>query len=161
MTDTAEKLDALNELAETGQIINPTGYIPGPIGKRAEFTPKKVYESPLTFKPTVIGNPKNEAGQAKPCLHFFPSNVLAEVNEVMRSGAEKYGLKNWRATHVNASTYYDSIFRHMVEWYELGQDADPDSGLSPLAHIVAAAAILLDAKDRGVLIDDRAATESK
>lgn len=158
MTDTAEKLDAAEAIDTT--LVN-TGDNSWRTERANRTTPKKVYESPLTFKPTVVGNPKNAVGQAKPCIHFFPANVLAEVNEVMRSGAEKYGLKNWRATHVSASTYYDSIFRHMVEWYELGQDADPDSGLSPLAHIVASAAILLDAKDRGVLIDDRTATESK
>ena len=69
-------------------------------------------------------------------------------------GACKYGVANWRATGVKASVYIGAIKRHSAALAE-GIDIDPDSGLPQLCHILACAAILVDAKEAGVLIDDR------
>lgn len=67
------------------------------------------------------------------------------------------GSFNWNDTPIRASTYYDAIFRHLAEWYT-GRDADPESRVSPLAHIRASCGILLDAAANGNLIDDRPST---
>jgi len=40
------------------------------------------------------------------------------------------------------------------DWFE-GREADPDSGLHPLAHALACLAILLEAEAAGMLTDDR------
>ena len=105
-------------------------------------------------------NPKKAQGQLKPCIHYIPASAILEEAEVMELGARKYGRYNWRSQHVDATTYYNAIFRHLAAWVE-GEDIDPESGKSHLAHIRASAGILLDALKRGELIDDRLLTEVK
>ena len=66
----------------------------------------------------------------------------------------KYGRSNWRVAGVRASIYYDAAKRHLNAWFE-GEDADPDSGLPHLAHVLACCAILVDAEAAHKLTDDR------
>lgn len=100
-------------------------------------------------------NPKSAPGRAKPCLSLVPMNAMLDVAEVMRHGADKYGRKNWRKQPIDASTYYDAALRHLIAWFERGEDADPESGKSHLAHVACCALLLLDGIERGELIDDR------
>jgi hypothetical protein len=69
-------------------------------------------------------------------------------------GAEKYGPWNWRETGVCASTYVNAILRHLNAWRD-GEDLDPESGITHLAHIACSANILMDAEHCGKLQDDR------
>ncbi len=107
------------------------------------------------------GNPKDEIGRQKPSISFVPMAPLLVIAEVMRGGAAKYGIKNYREQPVSASTYIDAMFRHMVEWFDLQQDQDDESKLSHLAHIAACALILMDAQARNTLMDNRGLTEVK
>lgn len=104
-------------------------------------------------------NPKKKYGDQKPRLSFMPTSILLQVARVFELGAGKYGLKNWRRQAVDASTYHDAIFRHLTAWFEGGEDIDDESGQSHLAHIIACAMILMDAKNLGMLVDDRGKTE--
>ena len=111
----------------------------------------------------VDANPKAKFGSAKPSLRHIPPVALFELGAVMSGdpktggGAAQYGAFNWRETSVNASTYYDAMLRHLTVWYD-GQTNDPKSSLNHLAHVMASAAIVLDAASLGKLIDDRPAT---
>jgi hypothetical protein len=69
-------------------------------------------------------------------------------------GADKYGPWNWRETGVCASTYVNAILRHLNAWRD-GEDLDPESGISHLAHIACSANILMDAGYCNRLQDDR------
>ena len=104
-------------------------------------------------------NPKLAFGDLKPCAHYVPMNVMVQVAEVMRGGADKYGLKNWRRQPIRASTYYDAMFRHMVQWFEGLEDQDAESQQHHLAHVVCCAMLVLDSLERGILVDDRRDTE--
>jgi hypothetical protein len=73
---------------------------------------------------------------------------------VQKLGAEKYGPYNWRKTGVCASTYVSAIMRHLNAWRD-GEDLDPESGISHIAHIATSCNILLDAGHCGTLQDDR------
>jgi hypothetical protein len=118
----------------------------------------------VTFVKSVrisTDNPKKAFGDQKPCLHFVPAEVLLSVAEVMRLGASKYGLKNWREQPVRASTYYDAMFRHMVAWFETREDKDVESGQHHLAHAICCAMIILDGLHRGTFVDDRGEQEVK
>jgi hypothetical protein len=99
-------------------------------------------------------NPKDRVGAAKPPLHLIPP--AAEVLEavVMGLGARKYGPFNWRSADVRATVYIAAAKRHLAQWLD-GQDDDPESGVSHLAHARACLGILLDALATGHLIDDR------
>ena len=69
-------------------------------------------------------------------------------------GADKYGPFNWRLTGVCASTYVHAILRHLNAWRN-GEDTDPESGRSHIAHVACCCNILLDAAACGTLDDDR------
>lgn len=100
-------------------------------------------------------DPKGAAGAKKCPLHLLAPHALRETAWVAKHGADKYGPYNWREAHVNATTYVGAIMRHLMAWSE-GEDIDPESGRSHIAHIAASAFILIDAQQLGTLIDDRA-----
>ena len=100
-------------------------------------------------------NPKTRAGAAKPALiSVIPTASLLHLGEVMKLGATKYGPFNWRETPVPAETYMDAAMRHLLSWQD-GEDTDPESGMSHLAHVMACMAIIIDAKENGMLDDNR------
>lgn len=99
-------------------------------------------------------NPKRRFGVTKPSMQFVPPAAMIEEAVVMALGASKYGPFNWNDIPVDASTYYSAIMRHMLSWFA-GEDKDPESGASHLAHVRACCGILIDANRSGNLIDDR------
>lgn len=100
-------------------------------------------------------DPKKAAGDLKDPLHLFPTEPLRSTSRVLKLGADKYGVYNWRESEgVKASTYTAAILRHLTQFSD-GEDVDSESGESHLAHIMATCAILIDAERVGKLIDDR------
>jgi hypothetical protein len=99
-------------------------------------------------------DPKGEAGSHKVPLWLVPPEASKQAALVHAHGAKKYGAFNWRATRVCASTYISALQRHFDSWRD-GEDNDPESGLSHLAHVAANVNILLDAAACSVLEDDR------
>jgi hypothetical protein len=99
-------------------------------------------------------NPKDRVGAGKPPLHLIPP--AAEILEavVMGLGAKKYGEFNWRSSKVRATVYIAAAKRHLAQWLD-GQDDDPESGVSHLAHARACLGVLLDAIATGNVVDDR------
>lgn len=74
---------------------------------------------------------------------------------IVRDGyVEQEGSFNWRRTGVCASTYVHAILRHLNAWRD-GEDLDPESGRSHIAHVACCCNILLDAAACGTLDDDR------
>lgn len=104
--------------------------------------------------PNEGDNPKDRIGLRKPPLHLIPPAAEVLESVVMALGAKKYGEHNWRVTDVRASVYIVAARRHLLQWFD-GQDNDPESGVSHLAHARACLGILLDAQATGHLIDDR------
>ena len=104
-------------------------------------------------------NPKDRASAHKPQLHLIPP--AAEILEavVMGLGARKYGPYNWRTAPIRATVYIAAAKRHLAQWLD-GQDDDPESGVSHLAHARACLGILLDAQSLHCLNDDRPPTGS-
>lgn len=102
-----------------------------------------------------VENPKTKAGAAKPALiSVIPTAALLHLGEVMKLGANKYGAFNWRETKVPVETYMDAAMRHLLS-YQDGEDADPESGMSHLAHVMACMAIIIDATENNMAEDDR------
>ena len=111
----------------------------------------------MSGKPYPDDNPKTAYGEAKPKLSDTPTVGMREMGRVFTGGAEKYGRFNWRDHAVSATVYYDAAQRHLMAWFE-GQDIDPESGISHLAHVMACCNILLDAQGCGKLNDNRTLT---
>ena len=113
------------------------------------------FDLPRIFQPDATSeNPKDRIGETKPPLHLIPP--AAEILEavVMGLGAKKYGPFNWRSANIRATIYVAAAKRHLIQWLD-GQDDDPESGVSHLAHARACLGILLDAQATGHLVDDR------
>jgi hypothetical protein len=102
-------------------------------------------------KPT---NPKDAIGSDKLPLHLWPSTATIYGALGLLEGALKYGRSNFRAVGIRASIYIDALLRHTYALAE-GEDYDPDSGLPHEAHILACAAIIVEARTKGNMIDDR------
>lgn len=99
-------------------------------------------------------DPKGAAGAKKCPLGLIPPYAMEQTAWVHKLGAVKYGPYNWRKTGVCASTYVHAIMRHLNAWRD-GEDLDPESGISHIAHIAASCNILLDAQKCETLDDDR------
>jgi Domain of unknown function (DUF5664) len=99
-------------------------------------------------------NPKDKVGRSKPCLSLVPSVAVIRAAEVMKLGAVKYGPYNWRDEKVSQLCYIDAADRHMKAYLD-GEDLDQESGQPHLAHALCCMAILLDAIECGMDVDDR------
>lgn len=73
----------------------------------------------------------------------------------MMNGAQKYGPYNWRGNAVISSIYVDALMRHAMAWFDEKEEVAEDSKVHHLGHVIACAAILLDAQATGNLVDDR------
>lgn len=103
---------------------------------------------------TTVNDPKGEAGSKKAPMWLLPPVALEQTAWVAKLGADKYGPFNWRKTGVCATTYVSAIMRHLNAWRD-GEDLDPESGISHIAHIATSCNILMDAEACGTLQDDR------
>ena len=99
-------------------------------------------------------NAKNAAGAKKAPTRAVPPIAILAMGLAMEDGAKKYGAFNWRDSEVTASVFFNAMMRHLLQWYA-GERCADDSAVHHLGHLMAGAAILLDAEFTGVLVDDR------
>jgi hypothetical protein len=114
----------------------------------AEFPP------PLVPNTTDDSNPKDLIGDTKPPVWLVPPSALIRLSKVMQLGARKYGPYNWREKKVRMTVYIAAAQRHILQALD-GEDIDPESGESHIAHAMACMAIILDAQATGNMKDDR------
>jgi len=72
--------------------------------------------------------------QGKPQLSMISKELLDQVAAVRVFGASKYARDNWRLGF-KYSRSLDAALRHIYAFNE-GQNTDPESGLSHIAHAV-------------------------
>lgn len=99
-------------------------------------------------------NPKTQFGVKKTPLHLVPTVGIEEEAWAFQCGADKYGAYNWREKTISATVYYAAMLRHLHAWFN-GEDLDPESGRSHLAHVRACANMILDGAKFGKLNDNR------
>ena len=63
---------------------------------------------------------------------LIPADALAELAAACTMGAKKYEDNNWRKG-ISWSRPFAALMRHAWSWFR-GEDIDPESGLSHLAH---------------------------
>ena len=94
---------------------------------------------------------KHDAG--KPRIDLIPHEFITQTAEVLTVGANKYGANNWRAG-ADWSRYFSAMQRHL--WaFKSGEDLDPETGLSHLAHAACCLSFLMAYQSRGLGSDDR------
>jgi 5'(3')-deoxyribonucleotidase len=155
------------------ELLKPAGFIAGPLKANAFSAPQADGDSYSVFDPKLVeadttpaiiaaiqgatvkqSNPKDSIGSDKIPLHLWPETATVLGSLGMLDGALKYGRSNFRAIGVRYSIYLDAIRRHGNALLE-GEDNDPDSEIHHLGHILASAAILVDAMAADKLVDDR------
>lgn len=101
-----------------------------------------------------LSNPKDLIGDKKVPMWLLSPIAKAYWAVAQFVGMTKYGAWNWRSAGVRASVYLSAMQRHM-DAYMSGEEVDPIDQTPHLGHIMACAAILIDAKAAGKLTDDR------
>lgn len=100
----------------------------------------------------ICAKPKTEP-QSKPDLSFMPFSAEVEAAVAFEVGAIKYGRDDYKRVPISAVERAAAIKRHIGKWLQ-GEELDPD-GQTHLGAIIADAAILIECKRLGNLIDDR------
>lgn len=70
--------------------------------------------------------------EGKPKMGLLDPHAMREIAKVMTYGAGKYSTLNWRRG-MDWSRCYDALQRHLNAFWA-GEDDDPETGLSHLAH---------------------------
>lgn len=65
-------------------------------------------------------------------VHLLPPGALLEIAKVLDFGARKYAAWNW-SKGLLYTRLYAALLRHLWAWFR-GEDSDPETGLSHLAH---------------------------
>lgn len=106
-------------------------------------------------------NPKaaRAVADGKAPLDYLEPPADAATARVLRTGAAKYGRRNYRDTDMLITTYVGAIRRHAAAWLS-GEDLDPDDGEHHLAHIGACVHVCMGAIDADKMVDDRFVMES-
>lgn len=94
---------------------------------------------------------KHNEGKVR--LHLVPPRFIVEVAKVREFGSQKYATWDW-ALGRNWTDYHDAVQRHMLAWLA-GEDCDPESGLSHLAHAATSLAFLIEFRATGAGCDNR------
>lgn len=99
-------------------------------------------------------------GDEKPRYDLIPPESLEEIAKVLSEGAKKYEPRNWEKG-VPYSKYYRAAIGHLNLWKK-GEDDDPDTGLSHLAHAGCCVMFLLTYVERDMKeFDDRCLTKTE
>lgn len=78
--------------------------------------------------------------EEKPDYTLLPYAALEEVVNVLTYGSKKYSRDNWK--YVDGLRYQAATMRHFSAYMQ-GQDKDPETGYSHLAHAVCSLLFLL------------------
>jgi hypothetical protein len=98
-----------------------------------------------------ISGQKHDNGKSR--VDLLPSKPLLMIGDVLAFGAQKYAAHNWREGF-DQSRLIGAAMRHLLA-YNDGEDNDPESGLSHLAHLGCCVLFLLEHQAKGIGRDDR------
>lgn len=90
--------------------------------------------------------------QDKPNMALLDGYAIEQLTRVLDFGAQKYAAHNWR-NGLQKSRLIAAALRHLFA-YLRGEDLDPESGLSHVAHAMCCCMFLLGLEHRPEL-DDR------
>lgn len=120
---------------------------------------KTVFGEPKAQPPIVFPETKKDTGTAlkfdqdKLPLHLLSTEAMNQTAAVLKFGAIKYAEHNWRKGFT-WSRPLAAAMRHITAFND-GQDTDPESGLSHLAHAACCIMFLLEFEKTHPELDDR------
>jgi len=161
-TESVSLPERVEGLADDGSIVDLETVIDIPddpvstsfeIPKGAETkTPAPLVQDKTTKDP--YANPKDSYGAKKVPMSLIPPAAKIHMAMAFKDGAKKYGPYNWRDNKVIMSIYLDACQRHLDDFLD-GEEVAEDSNVSHLGHAMACLAIILDAQENGMVVDDR------
>lgn len=86
-------------------------------------------------------------------MELLSHGALLEISKVFGHGAKKYGRFNYKSG-LNYSRIIGAAYRHLGA-FNSGEDLDPESGLSHIAHLGCCVIMLLDYIQEHPEMDDR------
>ena len=89
----------------------------------------------------------------KPRMALLSTYALIETAKVLNYGAQKYGDDNWRGG-ISARRLISAALRHILAFND-GEDNDPETGLSHLAHAMCMLMFELESSVTHPELDDR------
>ena len=96
----------------------------------------------------------------KPMLSLVPTHAILGMGRALTYGAKKYDNFNYKQGEgLNWDRYSSALLRHLFAWLG-GENADQESGLNHLDHMLACAAMLSDAVYSNIGKDTRFNTDS-
>jgi len=107
--------------------------------------------------PPLLEGTKHDGGKIG--VHLLPPDPLIEIARVLDFGANKYAAYNW-TKGIKWSRVFGATVRHLWAWFK-GEDRDPESGLSHLAHAGCCILFLLQYEKTRRSFDDRPVNEYK
>lgn len=124
------------EIAETGSFngtsmsqFTGTNYVPDYAKRNNPFDEVLLVTQPIVVKEAL----KLDTGKTDWSL--MPWDAVEEINKVLDFGAKKYAAHNWKVDGgFKWTRVFGSACRHLFAWAR-GEDKDPESGLSHLAHL--------------------------
>lgn len=91
--------------------------------------------------------------QTKPRMELLSPTAMEQIAKVLTFGADKYTENNWRGGF-KWTRLVGSLLRHVFAWLG-GENNDPESGLSHLAHAGCCIMMLLEHEQLKLGEDDR------
>ena len=112
----------------------------------------------IVYPSTLIGQPiypssNGKLALAKTRFDLIPFAAVGEIADVLAYGAEKYEANNW-ARGTNWGRYFAALCRHLFAWWG-GEDKDPETGFSHLAHAGCCLIFLMEYQRNNWGTDDR------
>jgi hypothetical protein len=105
----------------------------------------------------TVGGTKHDNG--KPRMDLLPFEAIEEVAKVLGLGAEKYSPWNWYKGF-DYGRLLGASLRH-ISAFQQGQDKDPETGQSHLAHAACNLLFLITLQLRNRGKDDRCVRDTK
>lgn len=107
-------------------------------GKERFMQQEQFWEIPKN--PTMVLPPiKHDDGKLR--YDLVPPEALEEIVKVLTWACDKYPARNWEKG-MPWSKYFAASMRHLWAWWR-GENQDPESGLSHLAHAACCVIFLL------------------
>lgn len=113
-------------------------------------------KTPIAELPTQVEAKTGTAlkfDQDKLPLHLLSTEAMNQTAAVLKFGAQKYAEHNWRKGFT-WSRPLSAAMRHLTA-FNNGEDTDPESGLSHLAHAACCIMFLLEFEKTHKELDDR------
>jgi hypothetical protein len=104
-------------------------------------------------KQAALATEGQKLDHGKAPISLINRRAIEEEAQVMAFGARKYAAHNWRKG-IAASRLLDAALRHIFAYAD-GEDNDPETGLSHLAHARCCLAFQIDLQHTHPELDDR------